>query len=63
MPLLRQLLLTNKMSIDGVKPPPPEIVQQGFPAPFLPVTATSLPQTDADSHNRVIACYMIENKN
>jgi len=60
--LLRQLLLTNKLSIDGVKSPPPEIAQQGLPAPFLPATATSTPQTDADSYNRVIACYMFKNK-
>ena len=63
LPKLRQLLLTNKMSIDGVKPPPPpEIAQQGLPAPFLPATATSPPQTDADSYNRVIACYMFKTK-
>jgi len=50
------------MSIDGVNFPPPEIAQQELPAPFLPASATSSPQTGADSYNRVIACYMFKNK-
>ncbi|KAH3769118.1 hypothetical protein DPMN_170366, partial [Dreissena polymorpha] len=45
LPLLRQSLLNNKMSIDGVKPPPPEIVQQSLPVSVAPVpTAVSHPQ-------------------
>ncbi|KAL4234340.1 hypothetical protein ACF0H5_005991 [Mactra antiquata] len=44
LPLLRQSLLNNKMSIDGVKPPPPEIVQN------LPVSITQVVQPT--THNQ-----------
>lgn len=38
--MLRQSLLNNKMSIDGVNPPPPEIVQQSLPVTAAPVMNT-----------------------
>ncbi|XP_052816310.1 transcription initiation factor TFIID subunit 4-like [Mya arenaria] len=44
LPLLRQSLLNNKMTIEGVKPPPLDIVQQGLPVSSMPPTAASSAQ-------------------